>query len=170
MGGLTELGVNGQTLLTQIISFGILFLILRVVAFKPLMRILDERSKRIKESMEQAEIVKEQAEKAGEDTKKQMEQAGREVQERINKAKQLGEEFRQQAEAEARREAETILNRARTEIQHERDEVIDEIRKEFAELTILSAEKVISRSLDKEAHREIIDKVLEESSSLKKKG
>jgi F-type H+-transporting ATPase subunit b len=69
----------------------------------------------------------------------------------------------------AKAEAEVLIQRARTEIQRERDEAIDDVRKAFADLTVQAAEKVIDRSLDKEAHREIIEKVLEESITFKKK-
>ncbi|MFC2001509.1 F0F1 ATP synthase subunit B [Chloroflexota bacterium] len=169
MGGLASLGVNLPTLIAQIVNFAILFGLLYLVAYKPILRMLDERSKRIKESMEQAESVKEQAAHAEEEIKKQLEVAGREGQARIAKAAQIGEETKQKAQQEARQEAEALVTRARSEIQRERDEAIGELRREFADLTILAAEKVIDRSLDKEAHRQLIDKVLEESSSLKKK-
>jgi F-type H+-transporting ATPase subunit b len=59
--------------------------------------------------------------------------------------------------------------RARSDIQRERDEAIGELRREFADLTIMAAEKVIDRSLDKKAHRELIDEVLKEGKTLKKK-
>ena len=55
------LGINLPTLIAQIVSFVILFGLLSLVAYKPLMKILDERSNKVKESMEQAEYVKEQA-------------------------------------------------------------------------------------------------------------
>ena len=45
---------------------------------------------------------------------------------------------------------------------------MDELRREFADLTILAAEKVIDRSLDKETHKELIDKTLEESTNLRR--
>ena len=85
----------------------------------------------------------------------------------VTRAVRTGEDLRQKAEQEARGEAEALISRARAEIQRERDEAIDEVRKAFADLTIRAAEKVIDRSLDKEAHREIIDKVLEESTTFK---
>ena len=53
------------------------------------------------------------------------------------------------------------------EIQQERDEAIVELRKEFADLAIAAAEKVIEQELDKETHRKLIDKVLDEADSLK---
>ena len=168
MDGIAELGISLPILLTQVVTFIILLVILRFFAYKPLMRMLDERSRRVKESMEQAESVKEQSAHAEEEARKQLEATSREGQERIARAVRAGEEVKQKAQEEARQEAEALISRARTEIQRERDEAIGEVRREFADLTILAAGKVIDRSLDKEEHRQLIDKVLEESSTLKK--
>ena len=72
------------------------------------------------------------------------------------------------AQQEAKQDAETLITRAQVAIQRERDGAIDELRKEFADLTIMAAEKVIEKSIDKQTHRQLIDKVLEESTTLKK--
>ncbi|MFC2016232.1 F0F1 ATP synthase subunit B [Chloroflexota bacterium] len=168
MEGLAALGISGPTLLAQIVNFAILFGLLYLVAYKPIMRMLDERSRKTKESMEQAEYIKEQAAHAEEETKKQIEAARKEGQEVIARAVRSGEEVRQQAQQGARQDGEALIARARIEIQRERDGAIDELRKEFADLTILAAGKVIDLSLDKEAHRELIDKTLDESTTLRK--
>ena len=168
MEGLAGLGISLPTLLAQIVNFAILFGLLYLVAYKPIMRMLDERSRKVQESMEQTEYIKEQAEHAEEETKKRIEAGSKEGQEVIARAVRTGEEVRQQAQQEAREEGESLITRARVEIQRERDDAIDELRKEFADLTILAAEKVIDRSLDKEAHRQLIDKTLEESTTLRK--
>ena len=168
MGGLASLGISLPTLLAQIVNFVILFGLLYLVAYKPIMRMLDERSRKVKESMEQTEFIKEQAAHAEEEAEKRIEAASREGQELVTRAVRTGEEMRQQAQQEARQDAEALIARARTAIQREQDDAIGELRKEFADLTILAAEKVIDRSLDKKAHRQIIDKVLEESTTPKK--
>ena len=168
MGGLASLGINLPTLVAQIINFVILFGLLYLVAYKPIMRMLDERSRKIKESMEQTEFIKEQAAHAEEEAEKRIKAAAKEGEEVVARAVRTGEEARRQAQQEAKQDAEILIARARTEIQRERDEAIDELRKEFADLTILAAGKVIDRSLDKEAHRQIIEKVLEESTTLKR--
>jgi F-type H+-transporting ATPase subunit b len=168
MGGLESLGINMPTLLAQIINVAILFGLLYLVAYKPIMRMLDERSRKIKESMEQTEYIKEQAERAEGEATKRIEAAAKEGQEAISRAMRTGDEIRQEAQQQAKQEAETLIGRARTEIQRERDEAIDELRKEFADITIMAAGKVIDRTLDKKAHRDIIDKVLRESKTLKK--
>ena len=162
------LGINLPWLIAQVVNFLILLGLLYLVAYKPLMRMLDERSRKVKESMEQTELIRQQAEQAEEEVKKQIEAASKEGQEIIARATRTGEETRQKAQQEARQDADVLMNRARVEIQRERDEAIDELRQEFADLTILAAGKVIDQTLDKQAHRKLIDKVLNESTTLKK--
>ena len=162
------LGISLPTLLAQLINFAILLGLMYLVAYRPIMRMFDERSRKIKESMEQTEFIKEQAAHAEEEAEKRIEAASKEGQEMVARAVRTGEEVRQQAQQEAKQDAESLIARARNEIQRERDDAIDELRKEFADLTIMAAEKVIDRSLDKKAHRQLIDKVLKESTTLKK--
>lgn len=165
-----ELGINLPSLLAQLVNFGILLGILYLVAYKPIMKMLDDRANRIKESMEQTEVIKDKAEKAEEEIAEQLKEAGRQSQAVIDRGVRTGEEMRQKAQEEAKKEAEALLARARNEIRRERDGVIDDLRREFADLTILAAGKVIDRTLDKKAHRQLIDKVLEEGTELKKGG
>ena len=168
MDGLSGLGINLPTLLAQIINFVILFGLLYLVAYKPIMRMLDERAGRVKESMEQTEYIKEQAAHAEEEAEKRIEAASKEGQEVVARAARTGEGVRQQAQQAARQDAEVLIARARTEIQRERDDAVDKLRREFAGLTILAAGKVIDRSLDKEAHRQLIEETLEGSTLLRK--
>jgi F-type H+-transporting ATPase subunit b len=162
------LGISVPTLITQVVTFIILLVVLRFVAYKPIMRMLDERSRRVKESMEQAESLKAKSARGEEELKKQMEAASHEGQERIARAVKAGEEAKQKAQEDAKKEADNLINRARAEIKQERDDAITEVRREFADLTVLAAGKVIEKSLDKEEHRQLIDKVLKESTTLNK--
>lgn len=168
MEGIGELGINIQSLIAQIVNFVILLLVLGLVAYKPVLRMLDERSRRIKESLEEAEVVKQQAAAAQDETKQRIAEATREGQEVVSRALKAGEELRVKVKAEAQVEAEAMLSRARVEISRERDDAIDNVRREFADLTVVAAEKVIDRSLDKKAHREVIEEVLAKSDTLKK--
>ncbi|AAW40135.1 MAG: F0F1 ATP synthase subunit B [Dehalococcoides mccartyi] len=165
---LAELGINIPSFIAQVVNFGLLLGLLYLFAYKPILAKLDERSARIKESMERTDQVKEQAQRAEEEFKKKIGEASQQGQLVIERAVKTGDEIRQKAIEEARAEAEAMLSRARTEIRQERDEVVDQLRKEFAELTILAAGKVIDQSLDKKAHQALIDSVLENSTNLRK--
>jgi F-type H+-transporting ATPase subunit b len=157
------IGIDWQVLLAQFVNFAILFGLLSVLLYKPMRRMLDERSNRIKESMEQAEQIKEQITNTEEQVKLQMEAARREGQDILAQAAQMGERLKEEAKGEARQEAEVIVARARTEIERERDQAIDEVKREFVDLAITAAEKVVHESLDREKHRRLIEEVLEQA-------
>ncbi len=165
---MSGLGINVWFLATQIVNFLILLLILYFFAYKPVMKMLDERSRKIRESMDEVQKVKDQAAQTEEEFKKKIDAASKEGQEVIARAMRTGEEARQRAQLEAKQEAQGLVEKARVEIQRERDETIGELRQEFADLTVVAAEKVIGQSLDKEAHRQIINQVLDESANLRK--
>jgi F-type H+-transporting ATPase subunit b len=169
MGGLSALGINVPQLLAQGINFIVLFILLGVFAYKPVMKMMDERSNRIKESMEQAEKIKQQAAASEEEFKRRIAEAARQGQELIARAVQAGEDVRQKAQLQAKADAEGIVARARAEIQQERDAAIDVLRQQVADISIMAAEKVIERKLDKQEHRQLIDKVLAESKMLERK-
>jgi len=157
------IGINVPGLVAQLVCFFLLFGLLTVVLYKPVRRMLDERSERIKVSMEQAEQSKETMAKTEEQVREQLEAARKEGQNILAQAGQMGERLREEARGDARQDAETIITRARTEIERERDEAIEELRRQFADLAIMAAEKVINETLDREKHRRLIEEVLEQA-------
>jgi F-type H+-transporting ATPase subunit b len=165
MGGL---GIEWPVLVTQLVSFVLLFVILRFVAYKPILKMLDERSKRVKESLEQAEMVKAQSQRSEDEVKKQIQAASQQGQEIIARATQTSEEIRAGARDLAKKDAELLIENARQAIKAERESAVDELRQEFADLTVLAAGKVIGQTLDKKSHKDLIDKVLQESRTLNK--
>ena len=161
--GLKSLGINLPSLLAQLINFSVLLLILYLLAYKPLLKILDERRRRIQEGLEAAEQAKERLTRAEEEVAAQMERSRQEGQALIGQAQQVSARIQEEARQQARADAEALLTRARGEIQLERDSAIAHLRREFADLTITAAEKVINQSLDRQAHRRLIEETLTES-------
>ncbi len=158
-----QLGINLPGLLAQIINFTILLIILRLVLYKPIMRMLDERRQRVQEGMDSAERMKEREAQAEQEVAERIENARREGQTLIGQAQQIAQRIQAEAREQAQADAEALLDRARSEIQLERDGAIADLRREFADLTIHAAEKVIGQSLDRRAHQRLIDEVLTES-------
>ena len=158
------LGINLPSLITQFINFGILLALLWIFLHKPLARVLDERRRRIEEGLHASETAQAEAEEAKVQAAAQI-QAGREQgQELVAQAQAIGQRIEADARAAAGAETETMLERARQEIQRERDLAIAQLRTEFSDLTIRAAERVIGQSLDAEAHERLIDEVLTDSS------
>jgi len=157
------IGIEWNVLLAQLINFGILFGLLFGVLYKPMRRMFDERSARIKASMEQAEGIKEQMAQTQEQVREQLEAARREGQAILARATQMGEQLKEEAKQEAKQEAAAIVVMARAEIERERDAAIAQLRNQFVDLAIAAAEKVVSKTLDREKHRQMIEEVLEQA-------
>ena len=168
MGGFAEIGINLPLLLAFVVNFFILFVLLGVVLYKPVLKMLDERSNRIKESMEQAEATKEEYSRAQEEVQKQLDKAREEGQAVVSQATQIAERLKEEAKQEARKEAQVIVDRTRVELEEERDKLVDDLRREFVDISISAAEKVISQTLDKDANRRLIEEALEKSSTFRK--
>lgn len=162
-----SIGINWQLLVAFLINFLILFGLLTAILYKPVLKMLDERSAKIKESLEQAEKIKEQANRSEEQIKAAIETARKEGQVIIAQASQIAAKIKEEAKADARKEADVIIAKARDEIKLERDKSIGELRTEFANLTVLAAEKIIKESLDAQKHTKLINEVLEQSNSFK---
>jgi F-type H+-transporting ATPase subunit b len=162
--GITDLGINVPVLLFQMVNFTFLLLVLRLFVYKPVLKMLDERRERIREGLNAAERGREQAAEAERMAQEQIEAARREGQQIVQNAQQISQRLQEEGRQQAQQQAEAILERARGEIQLERDTAIAELRREFADLTISAAEKVISQSLDRNAHQRLIEQALAESS------
>ena len=160
--GITELGINLPSLIAYLINFVILLGILFLFAYKPILRLLDQRSERIRESLEAADRAREEAATSHEAIENQLNEARREGQRLLDQAREAAERYRGEEMDRARGEAESFVERARSDIHRERDAAIAEVRSNFGDLAITAAEQVIRRSLDRQAHEELISQVLEE--------
>ena len=160
--GITDLGINLPSLIAYLVNFIILLAILSVFAYRPLLRLLDQRSERIKDSLEAADRAREEAASSREAIEEKLNEARREGQRLLEAAREAADRYRGEEMDRARQEAEAFVARARSDIQRERDTAIQEVRANFGDLAITAAERVIGRSLDRQAHRELITQVLEE--------
>lgn len=161
------LGINLPGLVAQIINFSLLMALLSVMLYKPVVKMLDQRATRIRESLERAEEIKREAERAEQQFQARLQEARQEGQAIMAQATKAGERMIEDAREKARQEAEAILTRARAEIEMERDRALTHLRQSFADLTVLAAGRVIGKSLDKQAHSRLIEEVLEAGHSLK---
>ncbi len=158
------LGINLPQLIAQVANFAVLLVILRLTLYKPILRMLDERKQKIAEGLNAAELARAEAQQAQANIQAQLDTARHEGQELVASAQTIATRIQAEAREQANRDRDAALERARSEIQLERDRAIAELRGEFADITVSAAEKVINQSLDRQAHQRIIDETLAESS------
>ena len=165
---LETLGIHFPSLLIYLINFLLVLGLLFLFAYKPILRLMDQRAERIRESLEASERAREEAASSQQVVEEQLVKARREAQRIMDLAREAGERFRAEEMDRARNEAETFVARAQSEIQRERDAAIEEVRANFGDLAITAAERVVRRSLDRQAHEDLISQVLEEGESLRR--
>ena len=160
------LGINLGYLVSQIFNFTLLAVLLYFVAYKPVMRMLDERSERIKKGLEDAESASRRAAEMEQEFEARMGEARREGQEIIAQATQMSEAARQEILEKSRQEARAQIEKAKEEIERERELAMAELRQQVAELSLLISEKVIGETLDEQQQRKLIADFLDQTEEL----
>jgi len=163
---MAELGFNIPSLIAYMVNFIILLGILSLFTYKPVLKALDARSDRIRESLEAADRARDEAASSRTAIEEQVNEARRQGQQMLDQAREAADRYREEEMTRAREEAQNFVERARDDIQRERDAAVAEVRANFGDLAITAAERVIRRSLDRQAHQELVAQVLEEGGSL----
>ena len=168
MENVVKLGLNPAWLLTQIVNFILLLAILRAVAYKPILGMLETRKKKIQESLDYAEKVKADAAAQQKEFEKKLDATRREMQAATAAASQVGEKEREVIVAQAREEARKMLDQARTQIEYERKQMLSDLRQEVVRLSLLATHQVVSTSLDENAQRKLVTEFLAQADTLGK--
>jgi F-type H+-transporting ATPase subunit b len=152
---LDALGINGGFFIAQIVNFIIVAALLSL-AWKPLMRMLDERSRRIAEGLEKERQAQEQLERAQADYDAKMAEAEAEARKKIVEATARAEESTKAIREEAETEAQRIRERAVEDAQAERNRLLSDMRGQVAALAIAAANKLVGEAMDEQRQRALV--------------
>ena len=144
-----------------IVTFLIVLMILKWKAWGPLVNALDKRAEDIKNALSVADKAREDAEKASQDYEELVKKAHGEAQQIISDSKAAGERVKNDIESAARKNAEEMIGKAKTQIEAESQKAIQEIKLSVVDLSIEAAEKIIEKNLDSEDNRKLIDQTLD---------
>jgi F-type H+-transporting ATPase subunit b len=156
----TTLGLNWQGLLWHAINFVVLLLLLRMVLYKPVLGMLDERARRVRESMEQADRARRAAEQAEADRQALLAETRREAEEIRARAEEQSKRIIGEAAGRAKDEADRIIAQAEARAAQERQQVMAEVRAELADLVVTAVERVTRHALDANAQRTLVQQFL----------
>lgn len=159
---LEQTSVFASLIFWSLISFGLLFILLKKYAFPPLLEILDEREKKIRGDIHSAEQLKLDAQKMREDFESQLKSAHEKshtiVQMATDESKRLQERMIQETQAKVRQ----MQKDAEQEIQAARTKLLSEIRSYTAALTIASTEKILKKVIGDADRKRLVDESIEE--------
>jgi len=161
-GGGSLVDVNPGVVFWTTVTFILLLLILKKVAWKPILTALDQREASIRESIEKAEKAKEEAEKILLENKERLAKADEESKKLVNKSREYAEGLKEQMLKESKEQAQKIVNDATLEIERKRETAFDELKSQVAEIAVQAAEKILKENLNKETQKKIADNYINE--------
>jgi F-type H+-transporting ATPase subunit b len=136
--------------------------VLSKLAFPRIQEALDKRANAIRESIDQAEKTRVEADKILDEYRARLKEAREQADDIVARARKAADSAKSQATEEGREKREELLAAARRDIQAETRRSLERIRREVADLTVLTTEKVARKSLTDEDHRKLIDEALSE--------
>ncbi|HTP51104.1 MAG TPA: F0F1 ATP synthase subunit B [Anaeromyxobacteraceae bacterium] len=151
----------GLTLWTAI-TFLLLILVLSKYAFGPIVKMLDERERTIRDAIDQAKKEREEAERLLAAQKESLLKAQREAAEIAKRNQQEMEAFRAQLTSQAKKEADDLVATARKQIGEEKAKAVADLRSQVADLAIGAAARIVRSSLDEKTQRELVEDYIRE--------
>lgn len=160
--GLKPVVTISWELAIQIVNTIVLFWILKRILFKPVLKIIDAREKGIKEDIATGENAKSEGLALKEQYEQKLQVAKNEGQEIIKQATLRAEQKSNEIISTAKEEASNLKERASKDIAQEKEKVMNELKNDISGIAILAAAKVIEKDIDQSKHEEMINKFIEE--------
>jgi len=144
-----------------IVFFLITFFVLKRYAFGPIQKIIDERRDRIRQSIEEAERARTEAQQLLEEHRKLIGQARGDADRILAEARRVADAQRERAKAETEEDRQRRLEETKRLIEAETQRALEQIRSEVADLTLIATERITGKVLDEQDHKRLIEEAVE---------
>ena len=163
MDALGDLGINGWNLIIQLIAFIVFIWLLWRFALGPIVRVLDQRQERVRESMEAAQRMQAELQATAARNEEVLAEARREAQGIVAAAREASDATIARAREAAGAQAEEYLARAEATLRQETEQARQQLRQEVADLAVMAASRILRKELDPTAQVQLIEQTLAEA-------
>jgi F-type H+-transporting ATPase subunit b len=162
MGANALLRFEPGLMIWTIAIFLVLLVVLRKIAWGPILAALDEREKKIEQALGQAQKAQQATENMAAENQLRIREAIQKSEEIIQQAREAADRSRQQILDETRAESKRIVDQGLQRLEAEQRAVLREIRVMAADLAIRAASRLIQSSLTEEQQRDLVNQFLRE--------
>ena len=155
-----KLGLDYKLIIAQVVNFVLLLVILQRLAYKPVLKMLKDRTDKIDKSLRQAKKIEEELKNTEETKLVEIKKAKEEAQEIIKEAYETSEKRTQESIERTKFKTQEIVEKAKQEIKTEKESSVQEAKKEIADISILIAKKIIGKNIDENKEKDLVDDVL----------
>lgn len=154
------LSVNPGLIIWTIVIFILLLVLLRKIAWGPLIKALNNREDTIRTALENAEKQNKEAQLLIEQNRKNIAEANAQSMRVINEAKETAGKVKDDIINKAKDDAKKIVDQTRVQIESMKDAAMEQLKSEISDIAITAAEKIINANLDKAKQKKIVDEFL----------
>ncbi len=147
-GGVAALGLDLKSFIFQLINFAILFFVLRVVAYGPILRVLELRRQKIEDSLKHAESIEETKRQLAEDREKILAEVQAKAQMILSQTEKEATALLKQAETKAAKRAEEVMAQAQARANQDIQDLKRQLEQETLELVKRATERLLQEKLD----------------------
>jgi len=155
-----KLGIDYRLIIAQAVNFVLLLVILQRLAYKPVLKMLNDRTEKIDKSLKHAQKIEEELLITEKTKIAEIKKAKEESQRIIKEAQDSAEKKSLEALEKTRTKTKEIVENAKQEIRSEKEKSVAEAKKEIADISILIAKKIIGNSIDEKEQKKIVNEVL----------
>lgn len=159
---ISKLGIDWKLLVAQIVNFFILLFVLYKFAYKPVLEMLEKRSKTIEKGIHDAKASEERLKEIEQTRRKILDEAAREVGKLLEKAKADAEAMKKDLMANANEQAEDLLRRTKALVAEEKEKMTEDVKKEVAKFIILATGKILQREFSDADQKRLADAISSE--------
>lgn len=152
--------IDAGLLLAQLVNFIIVLLVLYKFAYKPILKVLNDRTDKIEKGIKDAENAEVRLTEMEKKEKEVLLKAKEEAQKIIQQAEKTAITNVEELEIKAKKQSEKTLEEAKKQIEQEKNKAVKEAKSEIAELVMSATEKIIGEKMDSTKDKELIEKAI----------
>lgn len=160
-GALGTLGINFKIFIAQLINFGIVLLVLWKWAYKPIVKLLEERQEKIEKSVKQAAHIEQRLVDIETEQQEIFTKAKQEAAAILDETRVQSDERKKILLEKAKDEVKTVIVQGKMQLQAQKEQMILEARQEIAQIAIEAARKILSESVDEKKAQKLAESVFE---------
>lgn len=153
--------IDWKLIVAQMVNFAIVLFVLYKFAYGPIMKMMDERTKKIDKGLKDAEESHKKLAEIAEKEKEVLVEARKQAQEIVTKAEAVAVRSKDEIIADSKVQAVKILEDAAKKIEQEKNQMLSEVKAQVAELVVAATGKVIDEKMDGEKDKELIEKAIQ---------
>ncbi|TAL51281.1 ATP synthase F0 subunit B [Patescibacteria group bacterium] len=164
-GGLGTLGINLKIFLAQLLNFAVVLFVLWKWAYKPIVKILEERQEKIERSVKHADDVEKRVCELETEQKKVIATAKSEAAKILDEARVVAEDRKKELLGKAKEEVKGVVAQGKGQLEAQKEQMIREAREEIAAIAVEAARKILTEGVDEKKATKLAEGVVDKMST-----